>query len=148
MAPRVVTLMGTPVINEDAGLALEAITPGYLIQAPVAGVSKQTTADLAVPPMFALERVELGRGIDDSLGVGDAGSADYAIGETVKVGTFSPGDRVYTFIASGQTIVKDDQLDSAGDGTLQSLAGTAPMARALEAVTATVGDTRIRVEIM
>ena len=146
---RVITLLGVPAVNEDAGLALEVILPGYLVEAPVAGVSKQTIADLPVPAMVALERDELGRGVDDTLGVGEAGSAAYAIGETVKVGTFAPGDRAQLWVASGQTIVIDDQLDSAGDGTVQALTGTDPLCRALEDVTSTIpDDVHIRVEFI
>ena len=149
MARRTVTLMGNPAVNEDGGLALEAILPGYLLQTPVAGISKQTTADVAVPPLVALERDELGRGIDDSLGVGAAGSAAYAIGETVKIGSFAPGMRAQLWVASGQNVVIDEQMDSAGDGTIQTLVGTAPMCRCLEAVNATdPGDVQIRVEFI
>lgn len=147
---RVTILMGNPVINEDAGQALEAILPGYLVEAPVAGVSVQSVSDLAVPPMVAIERDELGRGVDDSLGVGEAGAAAYAVGETVKVATFAPGMRAQMFIASGVSVLKDDQLDSAGDGTLQGLVGTVPLCRSLEAIAGGLGlvDVAVRIEFI
>lgn len=145
MARRVITLMGAPIVTEDLE-ALEAITPGYLVEQPAAGVSKQTITDLAAPATVALERDELGKGIDGSVG---SETADYAIGDTVKVGHFAPGMRFYGFVASGQTLLQDALLDSAGDGTLQAMAGLRPMARALEAVTSSdPGDTRIRVEVI
>jgi len=146
MARRTIILLGQPVYNED-GAAGEAIKPGHLVQG-VTTILKHATAGGKTPTAFALERDELGRGIDDTLNVGH-GSADYAIGDTVKVGVFTKGQRVLAFIASGQNITADMQLESAGNGTLRTLAAGQVLARALESSGgAVVTLTRIRVEIM
>lgn len=149
---RVITLKGVPVISEE-GQATEVITPGYVI-AGSTSIAKSAVDGLVIPIRVALERDELGRGIDASAGASlDTNEqaqlvADYAIGENVKVGHFKSGDRFLGFIASGQTITDDDFLEAAGDGTFESLAGIHPLVRALETVSATdPGDTRIRLEV-
>jgi hypothetical protein len=133
MARRTITLKGVPYIDED-GSAAVAITPGMLVDG-VASISLQGTAN-APCRRVALERDELGDDID----------TDYAIGDQVKVGSYSPGMRVYGWVASGQTITADDYLGAAGDGTYKAWSSGPYIGRALEAVTA-VALTRIRVEI-
>lgn len=132
---RTIALLGQPVYNED-GAAAEAITPGHLVKG-VTSIAKQTATTGQLNPSFALERDEMGRDIDEV----------YAIGDTVKVGTFHPGQHVLALIASGQNIAADAQLESAGDGTLRALASGVAIARALEAVNATA-TSRLRVEIL
>jgi len=136
MARRVITLKGVPHLDED-GFALEAIIPGQLVKG-VAHIQLHSTAGGNAARRFALERDERGQGIDVA----------YPSGDYVKVGAYAPGDRVYSFLASGHHIAADGFLASAGDGNLRCLAsGYVPIARALEAVNAASGDTRIRVEI-
>lgn len=154
MARRVITLLGDPIVTEE-GVATEAITPGYLVKGQ-GSISKSDVDGLVAPMRIALERDELGRGIDSSAGAAsqDANivtqqSPDYAIGDTVKVGAFGGGMRFYGFIASGQNITADDLLEAAGDGTFEALAGIHPLVRAVESVNATdPGDTRIRLEVI
>ncbi len=139
MARHVIALLGgKPVITEE-GQATEAITPGYLIKGQTS-IAKQTVSATKVPVRVALERDELGNTIDD----------DYAIGDTVKVGAFHAGQRFYGFVASGETVAVDALLESAGDGTIQALAGAEPIVRAVDAVTGNVGvvDVRLRVEVI
>jgi hypothetical protein len=133
MARTVITLKGDPFISEE-GQCTEAITPGHLV-AGVTSITKHATAN-GPGRTYALERDELGKEI----------SVAYASGDTVKVGSFTPGSRVYAFVASGQTITAGSYLGSAGDGTLKAWASGPYLARALEAVTATA-LTRIRVEV-
>ena len=151
MAPRTIALLGQEflIITED-GEASEAITPGYLVEGHTGTNVAKQTGTTKQPVRVALERDEMGRGIDDSLGVNSAGSADYAVGETVKVGHFAPGMRFYGFIASGENVSEDELMDSAGDGTLAATATPSDaMVRCCEAVNATdPGDTRIRVEVV
>jgi hypothetical protein len=138
--------MGTPMITEE-GVAGEVITPGYLVEGQ-ATVNKSTIDGLKAPIRVALERDELGKGIDDTRG---SETADYAVGDTVKVGHFHMGQRFLGFIASGQDITADDLLEAAGDGTFEALAGAEPLVRAVESVDATgyeESDVRIRLEVI
>ena len=141
---RVITLLGNPHINED-GVATAAIKPGYLVDG-VLSVAAHASAGAACPRTFALERSELGSGIDNTY-QGFAGSSDYAIGDTVKIGSFKQGERVLAWIASGQNITINGRLESAGNGTLRAYASGVILCRALESVNATA-LTNIRVEIM
>jgi len=135
--PRVIALLGTPIQNET-GAAGEIIFPGHLVKG-VSTILKHASASTAAARSFALERDELGKGIDNVYGgtTGYAGSAYYAAGDTVKVGAFAPGMRVNALIASGQTITADDFLESAGDGTLKKYNAGVIIGRAMESVTAT-----------
>ena len=134
MARNVIQLLGTPLYNED-GAASEAITPGHLVEG-VTSIAKQSTGGGPATRTFALARPELGQDIDD----------DYASGDTVKVGSCAPGDRIYAWVASGVDVAADEFLEPAGDGTLRAYNAGTRIARALEAVTATA-DTRIRIEV-
>lgn len=142
---RVIVLRGDPLVNED-GVASAVIKPGYLVDG-VLSVAGHAVAAGACPRTFALEREELGAGIDDTRQGITTVSADYAIGDTVKIGSFAPGMRVLALIASGQTIAINDRLESAGDGTLRKYAAGVILGRALEAVTAT-SLSRLRTEVM
>jgi hypothetical protein len=138
MAKRLIKLLGEPIQNEDY-TASAAITPGDLVAFASNGtVARNAVADLDLPRAFALEREEMGLGIDD----------DYAIGDAVKVGVFKPGTRVLAFIASGQNITAGNFLQAAADGTLKVYAAGARLAKALETSGAVTTKTRIRVEIM
>ena len=142
MARRVIALMGTPIITEDAAAAA-AITPGHLVELTSSGTVQKNTDDAAnVAPDFALERDELGKDIDTA----------YAADDYVKVGHFCPGQRVYAWIASGANITKGAYLtgDTAGRLTATSVSATVRLAQALESVnnTAGPGDARIRVQIV
>jgi hypothetical protein len=142
MARRVIALMytGAPVINEEE-TALEAITPGHLLELTTTGVKKNADDAANVAPAFALEREELGKDIDTA----------YAVGDYVKVGTFSPGQRVYAFLASGQNVAKGAYLtgNTTGELTATGVAAGIRLARALESVDNSAGaNPRIRVEIV
>ncbi len=156
MARRVITLLGNPIVTEE-GVAGEVIRPGYLVMGQ-ATILKSTVDALKAPIRVALERDELGRGIDGSAGSASLDtnivaqqSPDYAVGDTVKVGAFGAGMRFYGFIVSGQNITADDLLEGAGDGTFETLAGAEPLVRAVESVDASgfvEADVRIRLEAM
>jgi hypothetical protein len=89
----------------------------------------------------------MGAGIDTlHAGIGTP-SPDYAVGDTVKVGSFAPGMRVNAFLASGQVIAINDRLESAGDGTLRKYASGVIIGRALETLSP-LALTHVRVEIM
>lgn len=134
---RVVALLGTPIYNED-GSAAEAITPGHLVSG-VTSIVKHATAAGAARRTFALERDEMGKDMDQA----------YAVGDTVKVGSFCPGQRVNALIASGVSVTAGTTfLESAGDGTLRAFTSGVRVAVALETKTAAfTGQTRLRVEV-
>lgn len=142
---RVIVLQGCPRYNED-GNATEEIRPGHLVSG-VTSIAKHASAGGVTPAAFALEREEMGKGIDNTYQT-NSGSAYYAIGDTVKVGVFKPGDRVNALIDSGVNVAAGALLQSAGNGTLAARTGSNhTLARALEAknVTAT---SFIKVEVM
>jgi hypothetical protein len=141
---RSVVLQGQPIVNED-GAASEEIKPGYLVKG-VTTIAKQTATGF-VPKAVALERDELGTGIDDTYQGRSTVSAFYASGDTVKVGVFKSGERAVGYIASGENIQADELLESAGDGTYAS-GSTNPIARSLDAPGAVTVETAIRVEFL
>lgn len=143
---RSVILKGRPQISEE-GKASAAVKPGYLVKG-VSTVAHQTAVTTgAVPKAFALERDELGTGLDDArIGSGTI-SAFYASGDQVKVGVFHAGCEVTAFIASGENISEDDLLQSAGDGTLKEGTGYV-IARAMESLGVVAAVTACRVQIL
>jgi len=144
MALRTITLLGVPLINED-GVAGEEIRPGHLVSG-VTTIIKHSSAGGIAARTFALERDELGKGIDNTY-QGRAGSAYYAVGDAVKVGSFHPGQRVLALIDSGVNVAEGGFLESAGNGTLRARTSTNPVvARALEAKNV-LETTWIRVEV-
>jgi hypothetical protein len=144
---RTVILRGHPIENED-GVASVAIKPGYLVEG-VTSVRPHSTAAGAAAMAIALEKSEMGTGIDSTyVGVG-AGSPDYAIGDKVKLGVFAQGQRFVGWIASGQNISEDQFLESAGNGTFRAHGAGVILSRALEAGNALgVALLKIRTEAM
>jgi len=59
---------------------------------------------------------------------------------------FPAGSTGLAWLASGQNVADGAVLESAGSGKLRALAAGVPLARAIEAINATTGDARIRVE--
>ncbi len=135
----------SPTISEE-GVATETIKPGYLVKG-VSSVSKQTGTTGSLPRAVALERDELGQGIDNTHQGSGTATAFYASGDRVKVCAFAPGDEAIGFVASGQNIVEDDLLQSAGDGTYAE-GSTKPIARAMESVGAVTVETAIRIQFI
>lgn len=138
---RVIALLGQPIVNED-GAAGATVKPGHLVSG-VTTIIPHGVAGGVAARTFALEREELGRGIDSTYG---SESPDYASGDTVKVGSFAPGQRVLGWIASGVSVSEGDFLESAGDGTLRAYTNGVRVARALEAANVT-SLTHLRVEV-
>jgi len=140
---RSIVLRGCPTVNEE-GSATEAIKPGYLVKG-VTSIAKQTGTGW-VPRALALERDELGRGIDDTR-QSYAGAAAYASGDKVKVGVFKSGDEAVCYVASGANITEDDYLESKGDGLLEE-GTTTPIARAMETLGVVTTETALRVQFL
>ena len=141
---RVVILRGHPVINED-GNAVATIYPGMLTKG-VTSVQPHSTAGGPAAVAIALEKNEMGAGIDGTfVGVG-VDNFFYSSGEVVKIGVFADGQRFVGLLNSGQVITEDNFLESAGDGTFRVFGSGTILARALESVTATAARTKIRLE--
>lgn len=121
--------------------AKAAITPGHLVEkVNTAGVwqwQKHSTAGGAGLKAVATDQSMLNMGVDTA----------YAAGDLVEVSELSGGSYAWMFIASGQTIVFGNKLESAGDGTLRILASGVALFSANESKTAT-SLTRIRVEAL
>lgn len=136
--PNTVFLAGDREIVNDLA-ASEAITPGHLVDsfnnAGVMRWRKHATAGGACAKAVATEQSMLNRGVDDA----------YAANDLVEVSILSPGATAWMLIASGQTIVHGNKMESAGDGTLRIFASGTVLFKALENKTATA-TTRIRVE--
>lgn len=149
MTKRSVILKGADIVQvSEAGVASATVNPGYLVDG-FTSIAHHAVAGGLVQRTFALEREELGQGIDNARqGTGTA-SAFYASGDYVKVGTFPPGTRLTAFVASGQNISVNSKLESAGDGTLRIFGSGTILARALEAHAPNVaGTAAIAVEVM
>lgn len=139
-APNTIWLGGphTPIGDLAAS---EAITPGHLIEnfnnAGVWRVRKHTLTSKE-GSTYATEQSMLNKGCTDA----------YAANDLVEAVVGSPGTTIWALIASGQTIVFGNALESAGDGTLKIYNAGIKIATALESVTATVTPTRLRVEVL
>lgn len=150
---RSIKLRGTPEVNEY-GSASGAIQPGYLVKGVYPGstaVAVQNVSNAKVPANVALERDEMGGGVDDTYRGTNSGApaAAYASGDTVKVASFRPGDEATLWIASGQDISADEYLSSAGDGTVKAEATFAnAIAQSLEEIGAVTVLTKIRVRFV
>jgi hypothetical protein len=133
---RKIVVKGEPVYNED-GVASAEIKPGYL----------NTAQGADIPRQFAVEREELGRGIDNTRQGLGTGSAYYASGDVVKVAVCYPGCEVTAFVNSGVQVADGDLLTAANDGTLEAVGGgDFPIAQALEAIDVTeVTAVRVRI---
>lgn len=140
---RSIVLRGCPTVNEE-GAATEAIKPGYLVKG-VTSIAKQTGTGW-VPKALALERDELGRGIDDTYR-SSADAAAYAASDVVKVGVFKSGDEAVGYVASGANISADDYLESKGDGLFKE-GSTNPIARAMETLGVVATETALRVQFL
>lgn len=145
---RSVILRGSPEINEY-GVASAEVKPGYLVKG-VSTIAHQTATGVKCVRALALERDELGQGIDNTLQGSGTASAYYASGDTVKVGVFDSGDEATVFVASGAgTINEDTLLSCAGDGTFAVEATPADaIARSMETVGAVHVAQALRVQFI
>lgn len=139
--PNTVFLGGERVQIGDLA-ASETIRPGHLVDrfnaAGVVRWRKHATASIAVAKAFATEQSMLNKSIDD----------DYAVGDLMEVSILAPGATAWAFLASGQTIVPGNKLESNGDGTLKIFGSGVVLFSALEAKVSTSPVTRLRVEAL
>lgn len=94
--------------------AAAAITPGMILQLNAANtVQAAATADGNVFPLFAVEDILQGKGIDDA----------YVSGDKVQVWVAGRGDIVNALLADGESVVIGDWLSvSATAGKLKKAA--------------------------
>jgi hypothetical protein len=129
-------------------VANAAITPGHLIELMSTNKFRKhaTAGSTVLPRMFALEDELQGNGID----------TDFSANDQVQGWITHPGEEVYAILAANQTIVINDKLESAGDGTLRKWTPLDSEASgheysvvgvALEAVTTTAAVARIKILI-
>jgi len=137
--PNVIWL-GGPGQVENEFAAAGAITPGMLVEKfNNAGVWRLKAHSLtsAAGSQYATDQSMLNKGVDDA----------YAANDLVETVIGAPGCTIWALLASGQTIVFGNALESAGDGTLKVYNAGVKIAQALESKTA-VALTRIRVEVI
>jgi hypothetical protein len=136
--PNTIFLGGNRVQVNDLA-ASEVITPGQIVErfnnAGVIRWRKNTIVTGNLPCAVACDHAMANKGVDDT----------YAIADLVEVSIMEPGASFWGFIASGQTIVAGNQLQTVSGGTLAIYSSGSLVATALENKTASV-LTRIRCE--
>jgi hypothetical protein len=139
--PRTIHLAG-PITYVNTVPAGSAITPGMLIErynnSGVANFRAHSSAAGAAMPTFALDQPELNKSYTDA----------YASPDLVKAGIMGAGALVYARIASGQTLVSGDWLESDGLGSLRKFGAGVKIAQAVESTTTTGAVGYGRVEIL
>lgn len=141
-APNTIHL-GGPCTVIDSFVAIEAITPGMLLEPHNNGGAfnwgVHDSADTVVFPIVALDRPELNKGVDDA----------YAAGDLVAAGHLTGGSTWWAIVPSGQNIAIAGLLQSNGDGKLKAHGTGTAIAYALEGTGGAVAtDTRIRVGVI
>lgn len=146
MSERVITLKGNPEVTEP-GVAGVIMSPGRLVTG-IGTLALQTAVSDAAGRRVVLERDELGRGINTSIGeFTSALAADYPAGETVKVGAFATGMQFTGFLISGEDVNAGALLEAAAGGGMA--AGTTnPKYFTLEDKDTTGGEAMIQVEVL
>lgn len=107
--PSTILLKGNDVIYGEE-VADAAITPGHLCERTATGVKVHATAGGDATRLFARENALVGNGITTA----------YASADNVYLMDVPPGSVVYGLVAAAASaIVKNDPLESAGDGTVR-----------------------------
>jgi hypothetical protein len=133
-AANVIHLSGSIVRVNDIATSVAA-TPGKAL-ARSGGSYGYAAAAVPGPLTLALNVPESNKTFDDA----------YAIDDLMFAGVFGAGATGLAWLASGQNVADGAVLESAGSGNLRALASGEPLARAIEAINASTGDARIRVE--
>lgn len=140
--------MGDPAVSEALSAAGSAIKPGHLLEELAAGtVQEHSTAAGNTQRLVALTNLSNGGTIDDA----------YAVGETVRYGAFASGQEAFLRVAAGAAAIANKAyLQSAGDGTVITLAASAATSQAqresvvgvaLEAVDNSGGGTEVFIKV-
>ena len=108
-------------------IAVEALSPGHLLELTSADkVQKQSTANVAVERLVAIEDVLQGKTITQA----------YAIDDLVSHNVEDAGAEAQVFIKAGEDLAIGDKVAPAGDGTLAATtaSGAVFFASMMEAV--------------
>ena len=125
----------------------EAIEPGMAVElhddSGTLSWRIRSSATEVVTPFIALESVSSNTGIE----------TDYALGDTVRVGAFSPGSVFYGAIPSGQNISLAEHLNADTTGrfvTAADVTATAGLAKfqSLDAPGSVTAQTRLRIIVL
>ena len=113
MSTQVVSLVagpaGDPILSEDVAAA-GGILPGHLVAEGASNVAVHAGAGLNAQKLFAQKNIATAGDIDTA----------YLSGELVIYGAYHSGQEVRALLAaSAAAIVRGDELESAGDGTLR-----------------------------
>lgn len=142
MAHRTIILKGNPARQEYTSGG--AITPGMIV--------KLESDNTVIANPWAGETIPLRIAIENDL-EGEAVGDNYAVDERVQTALFAPGDEVAVLLATSQTIVIGDHLESVAGGYVglhTQVTGTPDAAvklQAKEAVTTTTAAALIRCEV-
>lgn len=125
-APKQIQLRGD--FTREEGVASATIKPGYLVEVHSSSGRKlrpHATAKGFAERAFAVEDPLQGKTATDvqSRSIDD----DYASTETVPYHIQEPGNLVYAWLKDGENVAIGDKLESAGDGTLQKVSGSADL---------------------
>ena len=131
--PKTVLLAGDPVQYE--GVADAAIVPGTGV---VYGAGDEVSPGAAETLRIARERGFIGGSIDEEIPEGD----------NVPVLALRKGDRAYCLLADGGDVARGAALELNASGQLAAVDQGTAVAVALEAVAASGGPERIRVEAL
>lgn len=110
--------------RREEALAAEAISPGHLIEENSDGEYKKhdSSGGAAMRLVAEIDALQ-GNTLED----------DYAADDLVSANVELPGNEVQMFLAAGENVSIGDDLESAGDGTLQAYTSGEKIAKAREA---------------
>jgi len=113
MAIKTISVAGEGARYEALVTSGQTVTPGMLVALQSDGTVKaHPNAGQPAEAAFAVEDDLQGKDIDET----------YAAGSICQYEIFKPGDKVYAYASTSQTIAKGDFLQSAGDGYFQKYA--------------------------
>ena len=130
------------VAAQKEAAAAGAIIPGYLVELKADGeLQAHSTAAGDINGLYVAKAEDyIGNTIDE----------EYSAGDQVRYEVGHNGEEYNMLLAAGESVTKEDLLESAGDGTLQADTGSAARLKAVEVVDNSGGSepTRIKVEVI
>jgi len=127
------------VAAQKEAAAAGAIIPGYLVELKADGeLQAHSTGAGDINSLYIAKADDyIGKGIDE----------DYASGDQVRYEVGHNGEEYNMLLAVGESVTKDDLLESAGDGTLQADTGSAARLKAAETVDNSGGSEAVRIKV-
>lgn len=134
---RTIVQKGSPEVEEGVVITAGFLPGTLLVRTIVAGVVSYAPSTLDgahAAPTVAMERSELGAGVDNSQQSLGTPTAAYAVGDQVKVGYMQPGVEYMAMLEDEQNISSGDFLAAnTANGTLRAVAaGENIIAQAME----------------